>query len=128
MKRRQKTYRKGLDKVFDDLAKNIKDNIANAMELAIIDLKTHITKHITGTEEVYAGGILKTIRDPTCLTLREQTEEVREKLEEILPDSEIPSGIDIIKNIDDVESLKEEQKRDIGEIVDNLEIAHEYLG
>ena len=52
------------------------------MELAIIDLKTHITKHITGTEEVDAGGILKTIRDPTCLTLREQTEEVREKLEE----------------------------------------------
>ena len=32
-----KRYRKGLDKVFDDLAKNIKDNIANAMELAIID-------------------------------------------------------------------------------------------
>ena len=54
-----KTYRKGLDKVFDDLAKNIKDNIANAMELAIIDLKTHITKHITGAEEVDTGGILK---------------------------------------------------------------------
>ena len=123
-----KTYRKGLDKVFDDLAKNIKNNIANAMELAIIDLKTHITKHITGTEEVDAGGILKTIRDPTCLTLREQTEEVREKLEEILPDSEIPSGRDIIKNIDDVEALKEQQKHDIGEIFDNLEIAHEYLG
>ena len=32
-----KTYRKSLDKIFDDLAKNIKDNIGNAMELAVID-------------------------------------------------------------------------------------------
>ena len=123
-----KTYRKGLDKIFDDLAKNIRDNIGNTMELAVTDLKTHITNYISGTEEVDTNGLLKTIRDPTCLILREQTEEVRKKLEEILPDSDIPSGRDIIRNIDDVEALNEQQKHDIGEIFDNLEIAHEYLG
>ena len=71
---------------------------------------------------------MNTIRDPSCLILREQTEEVRERLEEILPDSDIPSGRDIIKNIEDVEALNKQQKHDIGEIFDNLEIAHEYLG
>ena len=123
-----KTYRNGLDKIFDNLAKNIQDNIGNAMELAIIDLKTQITNYIPGTEEVDPNGILNTIRDPSCLILREQTEEVREKLEEIVPDSDIPSGKDIIKDIEDVGTLNEQQKRDIGEIFDNLEIAHEYLG
>ena len=60
--------------------------------------------------------------------MREQTEEVREKLEEIIPDPDIPSGKDIIKDIEDVGALNEQQKRDIGEIFENLEIAHEYLG
>ena len=123
-----KAYRERLDKIFEDKAKNIKNNIANAMELAIIDLRAEITKDITGVEEVDTGSILKMIRDPTCLALGEQTEDVIEKLEEILPDSETASGGEIIKTIDDVEVLTEEQKHDIGEIFDNLEIAHENLG
>ena len=123
-----KAYRESIDKIFEDMAMNIKNNIANALELAIIDLRAVIMKHITGAEEVDTGSILKTIRDPTCLALREQTEDVIEKLEEILPDSETASGGEIIKTIDDVEALTEEQKHDIGEIFNNLEIAHEYLG
>ena len=123
-----KTYRDGLDKIFDNLAKNIQDNIGNAMELAVIDLKAQITNHISGAEEVDPKGILNTIRDPSCLILREPTEEVREKLEEIVPDSDIPSGKDILQDIEDVGTLNEQQKSDIGEVFDNLEIAHEYLG
>ena len=123
-----KAYRECLDKIFEDLAKNIEDNIANALELAIIDLRAVITKHITGTEEVDTASILKTIQDLSCLVLREQTEDIMEKLEELLPDSETASGGDIIKTIEDVEALTEEQKHDIGEIFNNLEIAHEYLG
>ena len=57
-----KTYRDGLDKIFDNLAKNIQDNIGNAMELAVIDLKAQITNHISGAEEVDPKGILNTIR------------------------------------------------------------------
>ena len=104
-----KAYRECLDKIFEDLAKNIENNIANALELAIIDLRAVITKHITGTEEVDAGSIFKTIWDPSCLALREQTEDVMEKLEELLPDSETASRGEIIKTIEDVEALTEEQ-------------------
>ena len=60
--------------------------------------------------------------------MRESTEEAREKLEEIDPDSDIPGGKDIIQDIENVGTLNEQQKRDIGEVFDNLEIAHEYLG
>ena len=123
-----KIYRNGLDKIFDNLAKNIQDNIGNAMELAVKDLKTQIADHIPGAEEVDPNGILNTIRDPSCLILRKSTEEAREKLEEVDPDSDIPSGKDIIQDIENLGTLNEQQKHDIGEVFDNLEIAHEYLG
>ena len=114
-----KTYRDGLDKIFDNLAKNIQDNIGNAMELAVIDLKAQITNHISGVEEVDPKGILNTIRDPFCLILRELMEEVREKLEEIILDPDIPSGKDIIQDIEDMGTLNEQLKNDIGEVFDN---------
>ena len=123
-----KTYRDGLDTIFDNLAKNIQDNIGNAMELAAIDLTAHITNHIPSVAEVDPKGLLNTIHDPSCLILREQTEEVREKLEEIILESDIPRGKDIMQDIEDMGTLNEQQKNDIGEVFDNLEIAHEYLG
>ena len=72
-----KAYRDGLDTIFQNLAKNIQDDIGNAMELTVVELTTHITNHIPGAEEVDPKGILNTIRDPSCLILRKQTEEVR---------------------------------------------------
>ena len=98
------------------------------MELAVKDLKTQIAVHIPSAEEVDPIGILNTIRDPSCLILRKPTEEAREKLEEVDPDSDIPSGKDIIQDIRNLGTLNEQQKHDIGEVFDNLEIAHEYLG
>ena len=123
-----KIYRNGLDKIFDNLAKNIQGSIGNAMELVVKDLKTQIADHIPGAEEVDANGILSTIRDPSCLILRKSTEEAREKLEEVDLDSDIPSGKDIIQDIENMGTLNNQQKHDIREVFDNLEIAHEYLG
>ena len=123
-----KAYRDRLDTIFENLAKNIQDNIGNAMELTVVELATHITNHIPGAEEVDPKGILNTIRDPSCLILRAQTEEEREKLEEIIPESDIPRGKDVIQDIENMGSINEQQKNDIGEVFDNLEIAHEYLG
>ena len=123
-----KRYRDGLDTIFKNLAKNINDNIGNAMELAVKDLTAHITNHIPSAAEVDPKGILSSIRDPSCLILRDQTEEVRQKLEEIIPESDIPRGKDIIQDIEGMGIINEQQKNDIGEIFENLEIAHEYLG
>ena len=123
-----KIYRKDLDKIFDNLSKNIQDNVGNAMELAVKDLINRIAGHIPSAEEIDPVGILNTIRDTSCLILRNPTEEAREKMEEVDPDSDIPSGKDIVQDIENLGTLNEQQKHDIGEIFDNLEIAHEYLG
>ena len=121
-------YRNSLDKIFDNLSKNIQDNVGYAMELAVKDLKNQIAAHIPGAEEVDPIGILNTIRDPSCLILRNPTEEAREKIEEVDPDSDIPSGKNMVQDIENLGTLNEQQKHDIGEVFDNLEIAHEYLG
>ena len=123
-----KIYRNDLDKIFDNLSKNIQDNVGNAMELAVKDLINRIACHIPSAEEIDPVGVLNTIRDPSCLILRNPTEEAREKIEEVDPDSDIPSGKDIVQDIENLGTLNEQQKHDIGEIFDNLEIAHEYLG
>ena len=62
---------------------------------------------------------------PGC---EEQTEEIIAKLEEVLPESDTVSGKEVTESIDELEPLTKEQRHDIGEIFDNLEIAHEYLG
>ena len=123
-----RSYRESLDKVFDDMATNIEDHIANAMELAIMDLKIEIVKQIPSTEEADTVSILKSIQDPSCLAVREQMEEVIAKLEEILPESNTTSGKEVIESIDELEPLTKEKRHDIGEVFDNLEIAHKYLG
>ena len=123
-----KIYRKDLDKIFDNLSKNIQDNVGNTMELAVKDLINRIADQIPNAEEIDPVGILNTIRDTSCLILRNPTEEAREKMEEVDPDSDIPSGKDIVQDIENLGTLNEQQKHDIGEIFDNLEIAHEYLG
>ena len=79
-------------------------------------------------EEVRHQEYHENCMDPSCQAMREQTEEVIAKLEEVLLESETASGKQVIKSIDDVEALTKEQRHDIAEIFDNLEIAHEYLG
>ena len=123
-----KLYRESLDKVFHDMATNIEECVANAMELAITDLKVQVVKQVPSVEEADAIGILKSIWDPSCLAVREQTKEVVAKLEEIWPESDTTSGKEVLEDIEGVEPLTKEQKQDIGEVFDNLEIAHEYLG
>ena len=78
-------------------------------------------------EEADTGCILRAIWDPSCLAMRKQTEEIEAKLEEILPESDIISSEEIIRDIDEVEPLTKEQRQDIGEVFENLEIAHEHL-
>ena len=55
-------------------------------------------------------------------------EEVVAKLEEVLPESDTASGKEVIESINELEPLTKEQRHDIGEVFNKLEIAHEYLG
>ena len=122
-----KLYIQSLDKVFHDMATNIEEGTVNAMELAITDLKLAMIKQIPGAEEADTRCILRAMRDPSCLAVRKQTKEIEAKLEEILPESDIISGEEIIRDIDEVEPLTKEQRQDIWEVFENPDIAHEHL-
>ena len=127
-KEESKLYRESLDKVFCNMATNIEEHVANAMQLAITDLKVEVVKQIPGVDEADTIAILKSIWDPSCLAMREQTKEVVAKLEEILPESDTTSGNVVIEDINEVEPLTKEQRQDIGEVFDNLKITHEHFG
>ena len=81
------------------MARNIEEGVENAMELAIIAQKQAMEKLIPGTEEADTRSVLKAIWDPSCLTVQKQMDEVEAKLEELMPDVDIPSGKDIIQDI-----------------------------
>ena len=44
-----------------------------------------------------------------------------------MPPAEVPRGQDMVTNIDDMEPLTDEQRRQISELFDNMELAHEQL-
>lgn len=82
---------------------------------------------ILGIDKADAEAILKAVRDPTCLTIQKQTEEIEAKLEELIPDEDILEGGNIIEDIDEIEELMAQQRQDISEVFENLEVAHEHL-
>ena len=122
-----KLYVQSVDDIFNNMAKNIKEGMENAMEVAITALKQAMEKVIPGTEEAVTGSILKAIWDPTCLAIQRQTEEVEAKLEELMPDEDIPESKNIIQDNGKIEELTEQQRQDISEVFKNLDVAHEHL-
>ena len=50
-----------------------------------------------------------------------------ERLEELMPEEELPSGSNVIKWIEDIEDLSLEQKNLITELFDDMEVAHDHL-
>ena len=80
-----------------------------------------------GTEEADTGAVLKAMCAPTCLAIQRQTEEAEEKLEELMPEVDIPRGEEVISRIDELELLTKDQNNDIGELFKNLEVAHEHM-
>ena len=72
--------------------------------------------------------ILHSIRDPTCLTLRPQTEEVEGLQEELIPPEEIPSSSSMMGSMTDERTLSDEEKEMIHELFETLETAYDHIG
>ena len=118
---------KKLDVIFDNMAREIREGIPNAMENAITALKQVIGKIIPGTDEANIRVVLKAAHDLTSLAVQKQMEEIEEKLEELMPEMDIPSDKEVMGRIDEVEPLTTEQRHDIRGLFENLEIAHKHL-
>ena len=105
----------------------IKDEDENALKEAIIDCKTTITMVMPPMAEASPTIMLESIKDPSCLAIHPQTDANIQKLEDMMPPAEVPSGQDVATNINDMEPLTDEQRRQISELFEDMELAHEQL-
>ena len=72
--------------------------------------------------------ILESIKDPSCLAIHPgRTDANIQKLEDMMPPAEVPTGQDVVTIIEDMEPLTDEQRRQISELFEDLELAHEQL-
>ena len=71
--------------------------------------------------------MLEAIKDPSCLAIHPCTDESIQKLEDMMPPAEVPSGKDMAMNIDDLEPLTDEQRRQISELFEDMELMHKQL-
>lgn len=78
-------------------------------------------------EEADPKIIIDAVRDPTCMAIHPHTEENLQKLEELMPLAEVPRGMDVVSDINEMEPLSAEQRRQIRELFKDMEVAHEHL-
>ena len=78
-------------------------------------------------EEANIDIVLATIKDASCMALMPCTEDWDERLEEIMPEEDIPSGSDITALVRDLDDITPEQGELLAELFEELEVAHDSL-
>ena len=109
------------------MANRVKDGDVNTMRQAIIDCKISITTVMPGMEDVDPTIMLAAVKDPSCLAICPHTDENQQRLEDMMPLTEIWKGEDVVADIVNLEPLTEEQRRQISELFEDMELACEQL-
>ena len=78
-------------------------------------------------EEADPMIVLGVVRNPTCMAICPCTEENQQKLEDLMPLVEIPKGKNIVSDIYSMEPLTNDQRNQIGELFEDIDIAYEHL-
>ena len=109
------------------MVSRIKEGDENALKQAILDYKLIIMMIMPPMTDTSPTIVLEAIKDPSCLAIHPRTDESIQKLEDMMPPAEVPSGKDVTMNIDDLEPLTDEQRRQISELFEDMELVHEQL-
>ena len=107
-------------------AKIVSGEIKDVLKETLEEFKETICVIIPSMMEANIISILQSIKDPTCLALCPQTEQVKGLLEELVPTKEVPSSSSIIDEIEEAETFTDQQKDLIGELFDTLEMAYDH--
>ena len=91
-------------------------------------MKEVITRVYPIMVEADVKAVLRSILDSMCLVMRQQMMEVEGCLEELIPDEDIPEGLQVAMDISNVKPLTFEQKNMIVSLFNDLAVAHEWLG
>ena len=71
--------------------------------------------------------ILKSIKDTSCMALMPKTDGWEERLEAIMPELDLLNVSNVVTQAKQLRDLTQEQKELLGELFDELEVAHESL-
>ena len=102
--------------------------IKDVLKDTVQEFKETICMVMPSMTEANILDILHSIRDPTCLTIHPNSEEVEGLLEELIPSKENPSGSSVIRSMRDEKTLSDEEKEMICELFKTLETAYDQLG
>ena len=102
--------------------------IKDVLKDTIQEIKEAICIVMPSMMEANVLDILQSIKDPTCLTIRPQSEEVEGFLEEIIPSDNIPSGSSVIRSMPDETTLSDNDRELIRELFEMLETAYDHIG
>ena len=102
--------------------------IKDVLRDAVQEIKDAICMVMPSMKEAAILDILRSIKDPTCLAIRPQSEEIEGLLKEIIPSEEIPSGDSIIRSMSDEIILSDQNRELITELFELLEMVYDHIG
>ena len=118
-------HRLRLEKVIDDLRRSaMEPSIREIMGNFMMSIKTcceEIYPPLTGAD---AQKVLHSMGDPYGLAIREQTEEVENRLELCMPEEELPEADEMIWMVSSMEPLSDEARTTLTSLMEHTAEAH----
>ena len=104
-----------------------KDNIKDIAEITIQKMRTIMEETFPMMEDTSVEVVAEAIKDSKFRILQPWSDETEQLLEEITPIEEVPQATDVIRDIEALDPLIENDKTLLGELFNALEVAHEQL-
>ena len=123
-----KIHVQALDDALEKLANSIQEGATeNIMRKMVIHFR-HILKMLASImEEANIDIVLAAIKDTSCMALMPHTEDWDERLEEIMPEEDLPSGSEIMAQVRNLDDITPQQGELFAELIKELEVAHDSL-
>ena len=119
-------YVQALDDMIETMETNAKMELPrDVVRETLKEIKDIMMKLTLQISEATIDIVWKSIKDPTCLTLRPVSEEIKRALEEMMPPEDITPGKIVAEQAQEKGPLTEEQRHLLADLFDNLEVVHE---
>ena len=102
--------------------------IKDVLKEAIKEIKNAISVVMPQMKDAEVLDDLRATKDPTCLAIHLQTEEIEALLEEVILSEEILSGKSVSRSLPDEDILSDSNRELIMELLETLETAYDNIG
>ena len=105
------THRHKLLNAVNELKHHIKiREIKEVMQKLVKDIKWSCTKVYTPISEASMVNVVHAVKDPCGLALHLVTEEIKNALEDIMPDEDMPEGLDVMRWVHEMKPISLDMK------------------